>query len=87
MLIGIAQGDEEFILNTAEFGNLAGTKGNPAKGLYESHGYKRFCDKRGNVLSRPFPKERAHGETIVDARPYYYATADSFLSSVGLTLG
>ena len=86
MLIRIAQSDEEFILNTAEFGDLARTKDNPAKRLYESHGYTRFCDKRGNVLTRSFSKERACGEIIVDVRPYYYATADSFLSSVGLTL-
>lgn len=86
ILNAIRKGYEEFILITAETGDIAkGTGQNPARKMYESHGYQLLTrDIDGSIIKRQCKQLRSNKQIISDWRPYYYTTADNFLKVMGL---
>lgn len=85
MLTAIYQGYDEFVLNTAGAADVfAPDNPNPARKLYEDHGFQLLCDLDENILGQAYTRMRSSGQTLTDQRLYYYATANSFFEKVGL---
>ena len=85
MINAIRKGYEEFILITAETGDIIKkTVPNPARKLYESHGYRLVPRNDGTLIGCQCVQKRSNNQMISDWRPYYYTTATAFRQIMGL---
>lgn len=85
MINAIKKGYSDFVLITAENGSVVEKLGqNPAKKMYESHGYQLATQEDGTFIGKQCEQRRCNDQVITDWRPYYYSSSVNFLETMGL---
>lgn len=77
----VAEGQTEVILNTAEQG-YSTVQNNPARPLYEAHGFEEVRDSSGHPVSTLVTQLRLDGQLGTHKSIYFYATSESIRAAL-----